>query len=147
MSGEDRDTRAPSVRLKPKMEIAAQLLASGSTQADASRDPRVKVTTSTMNIWCKKPEFRARIEQLRCDEIQQAQDKLAESVPDAVDAVIRIATQGGTPGVVASQFRAAKYILDMALKPPKMPDPKPGDMPGPDGEGMTDAEADELLGD
>lgn len=143
---EEPDRRAPSVRLPVKMERAAKLIAEGSTQAGAARDPQIEVSTVTVHLWCKKPEFQARVAALRADATKQAKEKLAESLPDAIDAITKIATQGGTPGVVASQLRAAIFIVTTVMKIAKLPEPEKD--PEPDAaEGMTEAEAEDMLED
>lgn len=143
---EEPDKRVPSVRLPVKMERAAKMIAEGSTQAAAARDESIKVSTVTVHLWCKKPEFQARVAALRADATKQAKEKLAESLPEAVDAIIKIALHGGPPGVVASQLRAATFIVNIVMKIAKLPEPEPE--PEPDAaEGMSEGEAEEMLED
>ena len=142
---EKKDKRAPSLRLPVRQEIAAKLLAEGTSQAATARDEKVGVSAVTVHLWCKKPEFQARVAALRADATKQAKEKLAESLPDAIDAITRIALEGGEPGVVASQLRAAIFIVQTVMKLAKLPAPEEREAEADPAEGMSEAEAKEML--
>ena len=65
----------------------------------------------------KNPQFRARIEELRTDLTKQAVERLQESVVENTEIILDIAKNGGTPGVVSSQLRAALWAVERILKP------------------------------
>jgi hypothetical protein len=78
--------------LSPKKERAAWLIAHGSTQAAASRDPRVDVTVQTMSHWGKDPDFQRRVELLRTDTSLSAEQILEQGVEDAAQTIVDIAS-------------------------------------------------------
>lgn len=138
--------KAPSIRLKPIKEKAALLIAEGAIQVIAA--DQCQVTEATMSRWCNDPEFQQRVEQLRTDVISQGDERLAESYTDAVETIIKIAKSGGVPGVVASQLRAAMFIIDRNKKRGRTPtDPTKATRTAEvEAELTADEEADELLG-
>ena len=141
--GEDK---APSLRLQPIRERAALLIAEGWSQVKVAE--KIERTAQTVNKWCKHDdEFMQRVEILRADIPKQANERLAESLPEAVDSIIQIAKFGGAPGVVASRLRAAMYIVELAnsSKVQKITR-RPGSREAvAEGMSMTEAEAKEML--
>lgn len=101
----------PPINLPPLKERAALLLANLHTQAAVAR--ALKVSKQTVNKWVNRDElFRARLKQLTRDIQTEARERIAASVLDAVDTIVHIAQNGGEPGVVGSQLRAAIYLVD-----------------------------------
>lgn len=140
------DERVPSLRLNPVRERAALLIAEGWSQVRVAE--KIEYTPQTLSKWCKHDEeFMARVEILRADITKQANERLAESLPEAVDAIISIAKHGGTPGVVASRLRAAMYIVELANNPKiKAITRRPGSREAiVEGMSMTESEAKEML--
>jgi hypothetical protein len=107
--------KPPSLRLPPAQERAALLLAEGESQAGVARI--LHKTPGTLTRWMKKPHFRDRIEELRTDLTKQAVERLQETVVDNTEIILDIAKNGGTPGVVSSQLRAALWAVERILKP------------------------------
>lgn len=135
---------APSLRLSPKKEKAALLLADGESQAEAARQCRV--TPKTMSMWARHPKVQERIVQLRTDMTKQAIELLEESTLEAVKCIIEIAKNGGTPGVVSSQLKAALWIAERRIKgPPTNAQVKSAGENAGAADRLTEDEADELL--
>jgi len=137
-------------RLPGKREVAAQLMAEGKTQADASRDGRVNVTKQTMNKWAHDPDFQRRVEELRSDPVETADELLIEDAITAVEVVKRV-MRGDVedPKLATTMLKAALYVLDLA-KRKKLPPPTPRNGVGAPGtrekvEGLSDDEIDDLL--
>ena len=138
----------PSLRLQPRQELAAQLIADGVSQTKAAQHPDVAVTKQTMNRWCHEGQFQERVEQLRTDLDRQAREILEGGQKHAAQVVVD-AVRGqlhDDPKVLATRIKAALYILDF-LKVKKLPPKKDG----PEGSRrdinkMTDDEVSDLLG-
>ena len=73
----------PSLRLPPREERAALLRAKGWSKAAVSRDEEVAASLSTIDRWCERPEFIARVEALRMSVDLQATEILQESLTHA----------------------------------------------------------------
>lgn len=101
-----------SLQLKPIQERAAMIIAEGYTQTAAA--DACGVTKQTIGAWMRREEFKNRINELRIDIEAQARELLVDSLPAAVKTIARIAKDGGEPGVVNAQLRAAMYIVDFA---------------------------------
>ena len=125
------DYAAPSVRLPPRKERAAQLIAKGSKQTEAARDEQVHVTKQTMGTWMKDPEFKKRIDELRTNSTTQAEEILSDHYTDAARVLVEIMLgkttvvtktndDGSTETVelgldsklVSSRLKAALFILE-----------------------------------
>src|SRR3990167_181389 len=101
-------------RLDPRKEKAALLIAEGWKQVDVARE--MGVYPQTVSRWMKGDgDFRARIDELRVDLTSQAVTLLRESVVENTEIVLQIAKQGGEPGVVSSQLKAALWAIDKVL--------------------------------
>ncbi len=144
----DEEPRAPSVRLNPKMELAAILISDGVSQTKAASHPDIKVTKQTMNRWCHDPDFQDRVEELRTDLDRQAREIIEGGQKRAAQTVVDAA--GGKldedPKVLNARLKAALYILDF-LRVKKMPERK--DSPaGPrrDVDKLNSDEVDDLMG-
>ena len=111
---------SPGLRLTPLREKAAQLIAEGGSQAETSRE--LHISKTTINKWCKNPEFKDRINQLRSDSVMQAKDILEMSIPDAARTVVELAAgnlQFEDPKELNPRLRAALYILERFAKEPR----------------------------
>ena len=102
-----------TTRLDPRKEKAALLIAEGWKQVDVARE--MEVYPQTMSRWMKDEDFKARIDELRVDLTSQAVTLLRESVVENTEIVLKIAKQGGEPGVVSSQLKAALWAIDKVL--------------------------------
>jgi hypothetical protein len=91
------------------------MLAEGESQAGVGRI--LRKNKGTITRWMKNPRFRSRVEELRTDLTRQAVELLQESVVDNTQIILDIARDGGTPGVVSSQLRAALWAVERILKP------------------------------
>ena len=100
-------------KLDPRKEKAALLIAEGWKQVDVARE--MGVYPQTVSRWMKEEDFTARIDELRVDLISQAVTLLRESVVENTEIVLKIAKQGGEPGVVSSQLKAALWAIDKVL--------------------------------
>ena len=100
-------------RLDPRKEKAALLTAEGWKQVDVARE--MGVYPQTVSRWMKEEDFTARIDELRVDLTSQAVTLLRESVVENTEIVLKIAKQGGEPGVVSSQLKAALWAIDKVL--------------------------------
>ncbi len=74
-------SRVPSLRLSPRKERAASIIANGGTQTEAAE--KVGVSKQTLTSWAKDKKFQDRIEELRTDHLKQADELLEKSVPEA----------------------------------------------------------------
>lgn len=111
---------SPGLRLPPLREKAAQLLADGCSQAEVSRE--LHISKTTINKWCKRDDFKSRVNQLRSDSISQAKDILEMSIPDAAKTVVDLASGNLSfedPKELNPRLRAALYILERFVKEPK----------------------------
>lgn len=118
------EMRAASLKLPPKKELLANLLASGATQAQAGRHPQVAVTKQTVTKWLKDPRLRARVDELRTDLDRQAQEIIEGGVVRAAETVVGAANGelDDDPKVLGHRLRAALWILDNRKKK-KVPPP------------------------
>lgn len=141
---EDIAQKVPSLRLKPKREKAAIMIADGMTQAEAARE--CGVTPKTMSMWVRSPVMKERIEQLRTDITKQAMERLEQETLNATEVIIEIAKSGGTPGVVSSQLKAALWIAERRIKgPPTTSQTRVTQEQLGVADKLTDDEAEELL--
>lgn len=147
---------ASSLRLSPKMERAALMIAEGWTQVRAaSKEEGVDVSKQTMNRWCKDPDFIARVQELRSSSSKQADEILEMGVPDAADTVVGIANgkigpdydENGKPDNAGlnARLRAALYILEDRKKKTKSGQTSKRPGIGDRAFIMNEDEADELL--
>ncbi|KKM19289.1 hypothetical protein LCGC14_1657170 [marine sediment metagenome] len=138
------ETKAPSIRLPPKMEMAARLLADGVTQTKAAGHPDIRVTKQTMTRWCKRDDLRDRIEQLRTDLDHQAREILEGGQMKAAQTIVDAAcgSLDEDPKVLNARLKAALYILDF-LKVKKLPKRK--DRIEQPIDELTEDEVDDLL--
>src|SRR3972149_9857548 len=100
-------------RLDPRKEKAALLTAEGWKQVDVARE--MGVYPQTISRWMKEEDDKAKIDKLRGDLTSQAVTLLRESVVENTEIVLQIAKQGGEPGVVSSQLKAALWAIDKVL--------------------------------
>ena len=116
------EIKAPSIRLNPKMEMAARLIADGVLQTKAAAHPDIRVTKQTMNRWCHDDTFRDRVEQLRTDLDHQAREILEGGQKKAAQTIVDAACGNldEDPKVLNARLKAALYILDF-LKVKKLP--------------------------
>lgn len=78
----------PSLRMSPKQEQAAKLIARGWRKAETARDPRVNVSVSTMQRWTTEDEaFMQRVRDLRTSVDLRATELLQESLDRAANVV------------------------------------------------------------
>ena len=132
-------------KLAPKQERAAQLIAAGVSQISTAGHPDVGCSKQTMNRWCHKEEFQARVDELVSeagvatkDIIEGGQKKAAKVIVDTIDG-----NMDPEPKIAKLRFDAAKYVLDM-LKIKKMPEStKPGRQTNR--RTLSEAEQNELL--
>jgi hypothetical protein len=141
--GKYEPPRPNSLKLSPRKEKAALLLADGVIQAEAAR--RCGVTPKTMSMWARSPAVIARVEQLRTDITKQALELLEQETLDAVKVVIEIAKHGGTPGVVSSQLKAALWIAERRIKGPPTGAASRQSESNSTADRLSDEEAEELL--
>lgn len=96
--------------LSPLQERAARMIAEGWSQAATARE--INKTKQTLNRWCNQNEaFMQRVDDIRAEQDKRAEDIFIESIPDAIDTIVKIAKEGGQ----TVQFNAARYILDNYL--------------------------------
>jgi hypothetical protein len=143
------DATPSSLRLPPKQELAAQLIADGVSQTRAAAHPDIDVTKQTMNRWCHDEDFRARVDELRTDLDLQAREILEGGQKNAAQTVVDVAKGAvlGDPKVLTARLKAALYILDF-LKVKKLP-PKNKENPAGsrrDVNKLNDDEVDDLMG-
>lgn len=101
--------KLPSLILSPEKEKAAQLLAEGHRQAVVAKT--IGYDRATIWKWSKDPVFRKRIESLRIDIMEEANEVLQETTTKAAQAISGIATGEIDGQGIASQLKAAMYIL------------------------------------
>ena len=139
-------TPIPSLRLSPKKEIAAGMIALGHSQAETARDPRVEVTKQTMNIWCQDPDFVDRVNELRVDKLKQAEEAIIRSVPAATNELIDIALGNSSDDskTIATKVKVLLWILDRGMGK-KLPVSKKRIDEDDDDEDFDDDEVDSIL--
>ncbi len=106
------------MKLSPKKELAARLIAQGYTQAETYRDPRIAVTKQTMSNWNHELEFKKRILDLQTDTVTQVQEILMRSAPDAAEAlvaVVRGAKEDEDAKMIALNLKASLWVLERVL--------------------------------
>ena len=106
------------MKLSPKKELAARLIAQGYTQAETYRDPRVAVTKQTMSNWNHEPDFKKRIQDLQTDTVTQVQEILMRSAPDAAEALVSVVR--GKNGeddtkMTALKLKGSLWVLERVL--------------------------------
>ncbi len=74
-------SKAPSLRLSPRKERAASIIANGGTQTQAA--VTLNLSKQTLTKYAKDPAFQKRIEELRTDHLSQGDELLEQSVPEA----------------------------------------------------------------
>ena len=106
------------LKLTPRQERAARLLADGWRQSDVARE--LGFVKQTLTRWLKRPLFKRRIEELRVDSTRQVEDLLTLAAPEAAQLVVDIAAGRGKledSRLVQAQLKAALYVLDRVLRP------------------------------
>lgn len=107
--------------LPPLMERAAQLIASGVSQANTANHHEVRKSKNTINRWTHDEKFQKRVEELRTDDSVEAQDILSGGEKAAAEVIV--GTVKGNVGDLKTaklRFDAAKYLMEL-LKPKKIP--------------------------
>lgn len=156
------NNKAPSLRLSPVKEKAAYIIANGGTQVTAA--DKCGKSKQTLTKWCKDPKFLSRIDELRADFSQQADEILQEGVVDAaltVIAVIKgrltviVGKDEDEEDIVApadnttlnTRLKAALWILDRHKKGklPSRSRPKDTEDAAAEAEFTSDEEADDML--
>jgi len=153
-------SKTPSLRLSPVKEKAAFIIANGGTQTQAA--DKCGKTKQTVSKWCKDEDFQKRVDELRADFSQQADEILQRGVADAAQTVIDVATgkltnlilvEGETMEVPADiatinpRLKAALWILDQHKKG-KLPKPtrtKESEDAAAEAEFTSEEEAEEML--
>lgn len=117
---EEEQNLVESLRLPPKKERAAGLIADGVSQRKTAQV--VLSTPQTINTWCKEEDFKKRVEELRTDISKQLDEILNGGAKTAAQTVIDLAA-GNLDYVDAKELnprlRAALFILDR-FKSPKL---------------------------
>jgi len=106
------------MKLSPKKELAARLIAQGYSQADTYRDSNINVSKQTMSNWHKDPEFMKRVSDLQTDTVVQVQETLMKSAPDAASTLVDVVR--GKMGeddakMVALKLKGSLWILERVL--------------------------------
>ncbi|KKN03589.1 hypothetical protein LCGC14_1106200 [marine sediment metagenome] len=153
-------SKAPSLRLSPVKEKAAFIIANGGTQTLAAE--RCDKTKQTVSKWCKEENFQKRVDELRADFSQQADEILLQGVVDAAQTVVDVASGKLTNTIVVEgeevevaadlatlnpRLKAALWLLDKHQKG-KLPKPtrtKESDMAAAEAEFTSEEEAEEML--
>ena len=123
---------------------------------------RCNKTKQTISKWCKDPEFQKRVDELRADFSQQADEILQQGVVDAAQTIVDVASGKLTttisvegeemevPADVSTlnpRLKAALWLLDKHQKG-KLPKPSRTDESeeaAAEAEFVSDEEADEML--
>lgn len=95
-------------------ERAAELIAQGLTHEEIAK--KLDVVRLTVTRWNSDPEFKELVAMFTRQRFKGVNERLVESIPMAVDTIIKIAKTGGNKETVNSQLRAAMYILENAKK-------------------------------
>ncbi len=111
------------MKLSPRKELAARLIAAGHTQVDVYRDTRIAVTKQTMSAWCHEPDFISRVEELKIDIVANVQEILIKSAPEAAETLIGLVTTNGNgekmgnedSKIAALKLKGSLWILDRVL--------------------------------
>jgi len=152
--------KAPSLRLSPIKEKAAFIIANGGTQTLAAE--KCGKTKQTVSKWCKDEDFQKRVDELRADFSQQADEILQQGVVDAAKTVVDVASGKLThtitvegeemevPADLATlnpRLKAALWLLDKHQKG-KLPKPsrtKDSEDAAAEAEFTSDEEAEDML--
>lgn len=155
-----KERKAPSLRLSARKERAAFIIANGGTQTKAAN--RIDVSKQTLTKYMKDPVFRKRIDELRADFSQQADEILQEGVVDAARTVIDVISGKLTVTIdrngeelvlpadtttINTRLKAALWVLDKHQKG-KLPGPKrsrDSEEAAAEAEFTSEEEADEML--
>lgn len=100
----------------PAHEKAALLIAEGWKQVDVAREMGVDKTTVTR--WKHRPDVYLRISELVSDLTTQSVTLLREKILDNTQIILDIAKQGGEPGIVSSQLKAALWCVQTVMGKP-----------------------------
>ena len=111
------------MKLSPRKELAARLIAAGHTQVDVYKDTRVNVTKQTMSAWCHESDFIKRVDELKVDVVANVQEILIKSAPDAAETLISLVTKSGDitnigsedAKIAALKLKGSLWILDRVL--------------------------------
>src|SRR5262245_40168611 len=99
-------------RLSPKQEAAALALACGCTIDGAAKDSGAGARTiRTWNLTV--PEFKRRVDELRCEMTSQALGKLVENMKSAADTLGYLCRKGKSETV---RLGAARALLELGVK-------------------------------
>jgi hypothetical protein len=103
------------MRLSPKKDLAAKLIAQGYTQAEVARDERIGVTKQTMNNWHSDEGFQERVNDYRTDPIKQVQEIFSRSVGEAAEAIVETAIGRPTVDTVNADGESITVPVDHRL--------------------------------
>ena len=116
----DEQTVIIRQKFPPEKEKAAELLAHGANQRKVAR--HLGKHYQTIHNWCKDPEFKERIEELRTDIEGTAREIILNGLVDAATTVTGAAS--GDLSIdskeLAPRLKAALWILDF-LKEKRLP--------------------------
>ncbi len=106
------------MKLSPKKERAARLIAQGHTQVQAYKDPQINVTKQTMSNWNQEKDFKKRVQELQTDTVITVQEILMKSAPDAADALVKVVI--GNNGdddakMIALKLKGSLWLLERVL--------------------------------
>jgi len=116
------------MKLSPRKELAARLIAAGHSQVDVYKDERIKVTKQTMSAWCHESDFIERVDKLKIDVVANVQKILIDSAPDAAETLIGLVTKNGEVNtmsndeikVAALKLKGSLWILERVLGKDKL---------------------------
>ena len=120
MEEEVEENLIESLRLPPKKEKAAGLIADGVSQRKTAQV--VLSTPQTINTWCKEEDFKRRVDELRTDISKQLDEILNGGARRAAQTVVDLAAgslQYEDAKELNSRLRAALFILGR-FKSPKL---------------------------
>lgn len=147
---ETEENLVESLRLPPKKEKAAGLIADGISQRKTAQI--IGSTPQTLNTWCKEEDFKKRVQELRTDISKQLDEILNGGAKKAAQTVIDLAAgnlQYEDAKELNSRLRAALFILDRFKSPKLNKSTTPGRRAERDatteGDLMDEDEAKELL--
>ena len=90
--------------------MVAAALATGETATAAAAT--AKVHERTVRKWLDRPEFKARVEQLRAEAVGRAVNRLSGSMTTAADALMQL-VGNDDPHI---RFKAAKAVIELGVK-------------------------------
>lgn len=100
----------------PKKEQAALALAEGKTWTQVLES--VGIARGTLALWCKQPEFKARVEEHIAEVVDEARRILRRNAAKAAQQIVNIAEYGSLQHGV--RLQGSKDILDrVGLKAPE----------------------------